>query len=133
MFEIIKSRWVYTVPLVSAVALFLLFTQSSPESIGPAGILLVFVLLYVFFVSCLFIALHAGVVLLTKLFGERINRQFGKWQLEVKRAYYVASIAAFVPVILLAMQSLGQLQLGDIALVIVLASLVTFYVLRLTR
>ena len=133
MFEIIRSRWVYAVPLISALALFLLFVQTSPESIGPAGILVVFVLLYIFFVSGLFILLHAGVLLATKLFGERISRQFGKWQLEVKRAYYVASIVAFVPVILLAMQSLGQLQLGDIALVAILASLVAFYVLRLTR
>lgn len=133
MVEIVRSRWVYSIPFISALALFLLFTQSSPESIGPAGILMVFVLLYVFFVSCMFIVLHAGIVIATKVFGERISRQFGKWQLEVKRAYYIASIAAFVPVILLAMQSLGQLQLGDIALVVVLASLVTFYVLRQTR
>lgn len=133
MLEIIRSRWVYSVPFISALALFLLFAQSSPERIGPAGILVVFVLLYVFFVSCLFIMLNTGVVLATKLFGDRISRQFSKWQLEVRRAYYIASIAAFVPVILLAMQSLGQLQLGDIALVVVLASLVTFYVLRQTR
>lgn len=121
------------VPLVAALVIFVLFVQTSPQSIGPAGILLVFLLLYVFFASCLFIILWAGESLLRRLLGAERIKKLSKWQLELSKAYYVASVLAFVPVALLAMQSLGQLQLRDVVLVLVLAGLVSFYVLRISR
>ena len=129
----LRSRYLVVVPLLSVLAIFLLMVQTSPQTIGPAGILLVFLLLYVFFASSLFLILWAGESVLRRLFGDERTARLPKWQLEVKRAYYVASVIAFVPVALLAMQSLGQLQLRDVVLVTILAALVSFYVLRISR
>lgn len=132
MIELIRSRWIFAIPLVSALAIFILMVQTSPQSVGPAGILLVFLLLYVFFASCLFIVLHAGESIVRRLAGEDRVRRLPRWGLEVKRAYYLASVVAFVPVALLAMQSLGQLQVTDVLLVAALAGLLSFYLLRVS-
>lgn len=133
MQRIAWGKWVVVVPIVAVLALSVLVTQTSPDSIGPAGILLVFVLLYIFFASVLFIVLHAGEAMLRMVMGEERVARMPRWSFEVKKAYYLASVLAFVPVALLAMQSLGQLQVRDIALVGVLALLVSFYVLRIAR
>lgn len=133
MIKLLRSRMVFAIPLISALVISVILIQTSPQSIGPAGILLVFLLLYVFFASCLFIVLWAGESGLRRVLGEDRVRKLPKWQLEVRRSYYIASVIAFVPVALLAMQSLGQLQLRDVFLVVILAGLVSFYVLRISR
>ncbi len=65
-----------------------------------------------------------------------INRQKAveqrTWRIGVRRAYYVASILAFIPVLTLAMNSLGQLQIRDILLVITLTAVAVFYVIKRT-
>jgi len=53
-----------------------------------------------------------------------------EWRIGVKRAYYIASIVAFGPVLLLAMQSVGQLQIRDVLLVMALLVLAIFYVVK---
>jgi hypothetical protein len=48
------------------------------------------------------------------------------------RAYYIASALAFVPVSLLAMQSLQQIRVFDVVLVGVLTLLIIFYIIKRT-
>jgi hypothetical protein len=49
-----------------------------------------------------------------------------------RRAYYIASALAFIPVSLLAMQSLQQIKVFDVVLVAVLTSLIIFYIIKRT-
>jgi hypothetical protein len=47
--------------------------------------------------------------------------------------YYIASIVALAPVFLLALNSIGQLEVKDFILVIMLVGLACFYVIRRSR
>ncbi len=117
---------VRVLPFVSLLLLFVVINVTDPTK-NVASILLVFLLLYAFFASVFYIVLHE---LLHKF-------QFGKNQIRPgrmphQRAYYIASALAFVPVILLAMQSLQQVKPFDIILVSVLTTLVIFYIVKRT-
>lgn len=121
----------YAVPIASLAALFYLWNTTNPVSIGPLGILAVFVLLYIFWASLFFIVLHLGFVLFKRTFVFKflMRRREGRpfhWQL----AYYIASIVAFIPVLLIAMQSVNQLTFRDVALVFLFVSLAVFYVVK---
>lgn len=128
--SLVTQRLVYIVPVACIVALFWLFQTTDPISIGPAGILLVFILLYVFFASCLFIILHVGLGMIGKVVLRHKTIEHRKWSLGVRKSYYVASILAFAPVCLLAVQSIGQLELRDVALVVALTAIAIFYTLK---
>lgn len=121
---------VSVLPIATLLGLFLLFNISNPVDIGPGGILLVFVLIYLFFVSSFFIVLHFGVGLASRLIAKRRTIDHRHWQIGVRRAYYIASALAFAPVVLLAMNSLGQLQLRDALLVLFLEVLAIFYIVK---
>jgi hypothetical protein len=117
-------------PFFCIGALFVLFNVSNPVDIGPGGILIVFVLIYLFFASSFFILLHFGVGLLSRVVAARKSIDHRHWQVGVRRAYYVASALAFAPVVLLAMQSVGQLQIRDVLLVTFLEILAIFYIVK---
>lgn len=124
---------IYAAPLLCIALLFLLFNISNPVDIGPGGILLVFVLIYLLCVSTVFIVLHFGISLASRFVASRSNIAQRQWRIGVRKAYYIASALAFAPVILLAMQSVGQLQLRDILLVLFLESLAIFYIVKRSR
>lgn len=122
----------YLLPLVSALGLFLMMTLTNPLTAGPAGMLVVFFLAYVFCASVLFIVLHWGVSFVTGTMSRSQRFNVREWRVGVKKAYYTASIVAFAPVLLLAMQSVGQLQVRDIVLMIAFVAIAIFYVLKRT-
>jgi hypothetical protein len=117
-------------PFICLIGLFILFNVSNPVDIGPAGILSVFILIYLFFASCFFVLLHFGVGILSRLVAKRRTIDHRHWQIGVHRAYYIASALAFAPVVLLAMNSVGQLQARDVILVFVLEVLAIFYIVK---
>ncbi|MBC7746798.1 hypothetical protein H7Y40_02330 [Pedobacter sp.] len=126
------EKLVYVIPVASVVALFALFQSTDPISIGPGGILVVFILLYLFFVSCLFILLHFGTSIFGRILLSRKTVEQRQWHIGVQKSYYIASIIAFAPVCFLAMQSIGQLQIRDITLVLLLTVVAIFYVVKRT-
>jgi hypothetical protein len=117
-------------PFFCIGALFVLFNISNPVDIGPAGILIVFILIYLFCASSFFVFLHFGVGLLSRFVSSRKSIDHRHWQIGVRRAYYIASALAFAPVVLLAMQSVGQLQIRDVLLVTILEILAIFYIVK---
>lgn len=117
---------VRALPFVSLLILFVVINVTDPTK-NVTSILLVFLLLYAFFASLFYLVLHE---LLHKIkFGTSV---VSTGRMPHQRAYYIASALAFVPVILLAMQSLQQVKVFDIALVGVLISLVVFYIVKRT-
>ena len=49
---------------------------------------------------------------------------------DAKKAYYVASVVAFAPVVLLALHAFSQLRWTDVVLVASLVTVATFYILK---
>ncbi len=136
MYNYVSDRlWysIYLTPLVSLLLLFYFWNATNPGTVGPLGILFVFILLYLFWASTFFIILHLGFSIFrkTSLFKifmtKRENKPFN-W----RASYYIASIIAFMPVLLLAMQSVNQLTIRDIVLVVLFTGLAIFYVSRRT-
>ena len=122
---LLKKYAMYIVPIVCAALLLGVLYSSSPLAIGPAGILLVFGLIYAVLASLLY-ALLTMVLAVAAYFNS-------KPQLSQKMLYYIASIVALAPVFLLALNSIGQLEVKDFILVIMLVGLACFYVIRRSR
>lgn len=128
-----QSRYykiIYALPFVAAVALYIFFSLTSPIAAGPAGMLLVFFLVYVLCASVFFIFLHSGINLIARFINRHGKVNLREWKLGVRKSYYIASVLAFGPVLLLAMQSVGQLQLRDIALTTAFLVIAIFYVVK---
>ena len=115
-----------TLPLGSLIGILLLVNFTDPTK-SVASILLVFLCLYIFCTSVLY-GLLRYVYHRLPAPGYRRDRS----QLSVQRAYYIASALAFVPVGLIAMQSLNQVRLFDLGLILVLVSLLIFYIVKRT-
>ncbi len=100
-----------------------------PVTAGPAGILFVFILTYAIVASLLFVILHQGVRLVSSYIVTRNKRVTVRaYNVGVRKAYYIASIVAFGPVMLLALNSVRQLQPTDVLLVGIFVMLAIFYI-----
>jgi hypothetical protein len=118
-------------PFLVAGLLYAIFQSTDPASTGPGLVLAVFILIYLGCLSVLFIALRFGLYWVKKLLALR-NKSEGQAipRIGTRKAYYVASVLAFAPVTLLAMHAYSQLQFTDIALVVVLMTVITFYIVK---
>ena len=121
---------IYIMPVLAIIFLLLILNSTNPLDGGPVVILLVFILLYIVCAGLFFVLLNSGLRMASKLWARRKSINAREWRIGVRRAYYIASVLAFGPVLLLAMQSVGQLQLRDVLLVFVLLSLAIFYVIK---
>jgi len=118
-----KRFGVVSAVLGSAAGLLVVLNTTDPTR-SIASILLVFLLLYIFFASLIF-----GIFSLISR-ATRLSRKRGV--LTFERQYYMSITLAFMPVSLLAMQSLHQIRLLDFVLATVLMVLVLFYVYKRT-
>lgn len=118
-------------PLVTAVLLAVVLFATNPLTIGPAGTMGVFILVYAFSLSILFVILHFGISWLSRLSiakQDAIHRR--EFRMSARKAYYIASVLAFVPVLFLAMRSFAELRITDVILVILFVAIVVFYILK---
>jgi hypothetical protein len=123
----VSRHWLVIVPLFLVVILAILMSTTTPLQVGPAGILLAFLLLYAILLSISFLIIYIG----SKLFVSLKLRK-GHQLIRPRRAYYIASIVACLPLFLIAIQTIGQLRWVDVLLVVVFLALAAFYVLRRT-
>lgn len=111
------------VPVLALLGLVYMLLTTSPSEIGPFGIFLFFIFLYLVWLGVFFFISYFGFPILGK-FTRRDHH------MSRQRSYYIASILAFAPVLLLAMQSVGRLEVGDVLLVAAFVGLATFYVVK---
>lgn len=110
------------VVVASVLLLLIMFHATTPLSAGPLGILIVFTVIYALCTALFFMAVRATVTVLRR-FG-RANRFSGR------KAYYVASVLGFVPVLYLTLSSMGGVTVWGVSLILVFVGLSLFYVLR---
>ena len=121
------SKWltVLLAPVVVTGAIVVTMNAISPLSVGPAVVLFLFCLLYLWCLSILFAVLYAG--------SRLIARRAGAVKaVQARRAYYIASVVACLPVLLLGMASIGQIDVVSVGLAILFVALATFYIVRRT-
>lgn len=112
-------------PFVWALGLFIFMNTTSPLQSGPMSVLIVFSLVYLFLVS----ACYASVLLFL-----RLGRLFGRnLKMDRRKLYYLVSVISLGPVFILALNTLGQLEVKEVLLVLALLGLGSFYVLRRSK
>jgi hypothetical protein len=118
----LKKYLPYILPIMSFVGLVFLLNRTNPLDVGPAGILLVFGLAYVFISSALYLVLTLVMMLLAYFVTIKAASR--------RKLYYLSSIIALAPIFLLALNSIGQLEVKDFVLVLALVGFACFYVVK---
>ena len=98
-----------------------------PLSSGPVGILAVFFLLYVIMVGTLAWGWYGLNWLLRKLMRSTSSRRPIQ-PMTLQHSYYLASVIALGPVMLLGMNTVSKVGLTDIALITLFVTIGIFYV-----
>lgn len=115
--------------VLAAVLLTVVLQTTSPSSIGPVGLLAVFFLLYIVVLGCVTELLFTGSKMLSWLASKLMTRR-PLQNLTVKRAYYFSSVLALVPIMMLAMQSIGSLGPYELLLVVIFMTIGIVYVAK---
>ena len=118
--------------LVIAIAgLFFVLNYTNPETAGPFGILLTFMVIFAFSFAVIFAIINFGQVIYLHFKPMKtIEAAANKPKVFRKRTIYVSVALAFAPLLLLSLNSIGQLQLRDIFLIILIEVLAIFYIVK---
>lgn len=118
-------------PFLVAGLLLAIFQYTDPAAVGPGSVLGVFILIYLGCLSVLFILLRFGLYWFRKLLALRNGSSgYVSSGIGTRKAYYIASVLAFLPVTFLAMHAYSQLRLIDVVLVVAFMAIATFYVIK---
>lgn len=115
---------IYLAPVVCFLLLMVVLNETNPLQTGPASILLVFVMLYLLVLSVLAAILHVVGAVLRMLRPRTV--------INLRRGYYMLSVISIAPVLMVALNTLGQLGILEGSLILLLVGLGCFYVLRRT-
>lgn len=110
--------------LCAFVLLSALLQSTSPSSIHPLGILLVFILIYVLVLGVLTFLLYAVL-----LFTAKVRKKDGVI-MSFRRAYIFASVLALAPIMVVGMSSIGRMGVYEFLLIIMFELVACFYVAR---
>lgn len=115
--------------VAATVLLALLLATTTPSEIGPLGILAVF--------FCIYILVWVGVMVTvwgsSRLFvylTRPLHVRRPLKPLSLHRSYYLASVIALGPVILLGMQSIGGVDLYGVILVVLFSLIGGVYIVK---
>ncbi|MET0980438.1 MAG: hypothetical protein ABWX90_04235, partial [Candidatus Saccharimonadales bacterium] len=123
---------ILTVSLTIAVMLLAIVLQTTtPATIGPLGILFVFILMYVSVLCALTFLLYGGSKLLVKLFSS-VTLKRPLQRLSLGKSYYFSSVIALAPVMLIGMQSVGEVGFYEIVLIILFIVISCVYIAKRT-
>lgn len=112
--------------LLAFVFLSALLQSTSPSTIHPAGILVVFILLYVLALGVLTFCLAA----ISQIMVRVASRTSESRAMTLQQAYYYASVLALAPVMLLGARSIGRTGVYDIVLIMLFECIACFYIAK---
>ncbi|MDX2776276.1 hypothetical protein PV379_02785 [Streptomyces caniscabiei] len=114
------------------VCLVFLLQTTTPATIGPLGILLVFVLMYIAALGVLtFLIIGVQRLVLKSMSMIDSRRSFAP--MNTMRAYYFASVMALAPVMIIGMQSVGEVGVYELSLVVIFLVIACVYIAKRTR
>ena len=113
---------------MALVALGLL-NLTTPDEVGPLGVLAFFVCIYIAIVCGLYLLLLGIYRGLCRIMRSSARKAWSEQESKMK-LYYYASVLALAPVILLGMQSVGEVKALDVGLLILFELLACFYIAK---
>lgn len=113
----------------SALAVVAMLQFTTPQSVGPFGVLAFFVFIYTLCASIVYLGMSTVLNLLKRLLPH------GQWQLRIEvlsatRQYYYASFLALIPTILIGIGSVGQIGAVELGLLTAFGLIGCFYISR---
>jgi hypothetical protein len=109
--------------LLAFVFLSALLQSTSPSTIHPAGILIVFILLYVLALGTLTFCLYG-----ISRIAITLSRHAPEGVMSLQQAYYYASVLALAPVMILGARSIGRTGTYDVVLIMLFECIACFYI-----
>lgn len=128
--DMMFGRILTVVTVVAAVLLLTFVNISSPSTTGPGGILAVFFLLYLVLVGLITWIIYGTNKLWSIVDARARSRRLvpANWPRSLLKSYYMASIVALAPIILIAIGSVGDVHWYELGLVAMLVTIGIFYV-----
>jgi hypothetical protein len=114
--------------LASAGLLLLLLNVTTPATAGAFGIFGVFLLGYIVSTVVMTFAVAGTAMIVRRLVSEVRPSKPVLAKLELKKAYYYASVVALAPVIFVSLQSVGGVGVYEVLLVVLLVALGCLYI-----
>lgn len=115
--------------VVAVVVLIITLQLTTPSTIGPLGLLFVFVLIYVAILSMLTFLLHSGSKVMIRV-SQALAVRRPLRPLTLQRAYYYGSVVSLAPVMLIGMQSVGVVGIYEILLIGAFTILTCVYIAK---
>lgn len=122
-----KQQLIIIATLVSLIGLVVFMQITTPTEAGPAGVLIVFSLMYLSalgFLALSFFWINRLLIRANRFL--RLRRPLQRMRL--LHAYYYASILALAPIMLVGMASVGELGVREVGLVVTFSIIATTYI-----
>lgn len=121
------GKVILTLTLLAVAGLAVILQTTTPATIGPLGVLTVFILLYVSVLGGLTFLLFEGSRVIARAARKMKLRQPAR-AMPLGRAYYFSTVLALGPVILIGMQSVGTVGFYEVLLVAAFITLGCVYI-----
>ena len=116
---------------VASLLLVVLLQVTTPATIGPLGVLFVFILMYVSVLCALTFLLFVSSRVVAKISSTFTVKR--PWQpLSLLKSYYFSSVISLAPVMFIGMQSVGEVSFYELILVAVFVAISCVYIAKRT-
>lgn len=116
---------------VAIVLLSMLWQTTTPTTIGPLGILAVFILMYLSALGVLTFLIFGINKIIVRVSSPLIKRTVPA--MTIARSYYFASVIALAPVMIIGMQSVGEVGIYELLLVMIFVMIACIYIAKRTN
>lgn len=117
------------IAVFSAILIAVIINATSPSSAGPLGILVFFACLYVLFICLAYIIIVVSQRIVAKFFRNK-NSPEVSWEGSRHKAYYYSTAIALAPTIYIGMQSMGDVGIFEVVLLIIFELLACFFIYK---
>lgn len=127
------GRILFIAVAAASILLAIIFNTTIPATVGPLGILFVFILMYVLAVGVLTFLIFGLGVLFRKCMNTLMVTKRPVQSPTLIRSYYFSSVIALGPTMLIGIHSVGKLGFYDVVLVGVFIIISCVYVAKRTQ
>lgn len=102
--------------IVATTVLVVLLFGTEPATIGPVGMLIIFILMYISALGVVTFLLYGGSRILSKIASSfTVKKPMNA--MSFRRAYYFSSVLALAPVMIIGLQSVGGVGVYELLLI----------------
>lgn len=125
------SRVIAISVILAIFMLAIVLHVTQPSTVGPLGILAVFILLYVSVLGVLTFLLYGMSMIISKV-STSFTVKKPIQPLSLSRSYYFSSVIGLAPVMLIGMQSVAEVEIYDVLLISLFVAIACVYISKRT-